>query len=290
MSMTAYISENQDDAPAQVLAPAVTFSTLCHVLIFAALVFVSGHRPEKRFVPSVIHVNMVSLPPAGVPDASPGSRAPVVTPTAPADEAPEPTVVSTAPKRTVSPPKAVSLSNKKTRKRKISLKKKTYRPVQAVRKAIRRMEKQVDAGKPDPIATAMDRLKAKVAATPRPSPASGTGNARIGLSASGAGGSQDLELIDIYRVEIAFQIQKRWAFSESLAGASKDLSAELAFTVLPDGRIQDIWFDKRSGNRYLDESARKAVVKSNPVPPHPAGILRPYVTVGLRFTPEGVSR
>ncbi|MBI9086734.1 MAG: TonB family protein [Desulfobacterales bacterium] len=288
MSMHAHISESQDDTPAQALAPAVTFSTLCHVLIFAVLVFASGHRSERRFVPSVIHINMVSLPQAGASAAPPSPRAPVKA-RSPVEETPEPVVVSTAAKRAVVRPAAVSLSPK-TEKRKTSLKKETYRPVQVVRKAIRRIEKQVDAGKPNPIATAMDRLKAKVAATSRPSPGSGAGSSRAGLPASGAGGNQDLELIDIYRVEIAFQIQKNWAFSESLAGARKDLSAELAFTVLPDGRIQDIWFDKRSGNRYLDESARKAVVKSNPVPPHPAGILRPYVTVGLRFTPEGVSR
>lgn len=289
MSMHAYTPENQDDASAPAMAPAVTFSALCHLLVFAALVFASGDRSERRFVPSVIHINMVSLPQADAPVDSPASRRAVVETPSPVEAAPKPDAVSTAAKQAPVRPHSVSLSPK-TKKPKTSLKKETYRPVQAVRKAIRRMEKQVDAGRPDPLATAMDRLKAKVAATPGPAPVSGAGNAAARVPGSGTGGSQDLALIDIYRVEIAFQIQKKWAFSESLAGGRKDLSAELAFTVLPDGRIQDIWFDKRSGNRYLDESARKAVVKSNPVAPHPVGILRPYVTVGLRFTPEGVSR
>jgi colicin import membrane protein len=66
--------------------------------------------------------------------------------------------------------------------------------------------------------------------------------------------------------------------------------AEVAFTVLPNGQIQDIWFDRPSGNRYLDESARRAILKSNPLPPHPKDLGRPYVTVGLRFTPQGVMR
>jgi colicin import membrane protein len=38
----------------------------------------------------------------------------------------------------------------------------------------------------------------------------------------------------------------------------------------------------------LDESAKKAVLKSNPVRPHPPGVTKPYVIVGLRFTPKGV--
>ena len=97
-----------------------------------------------------------------------------------------------------------------------------------------------------------------------------------------------VEIIDIYRVEIAFQIQKNWAFSQSLAGDAKNLTAEIVFRVMPDGEIRDIWFDKRSGNAYLDESARRAIMKSNPVSPHPEGLSKPFIPVGLRFTPEGV--
>lgn len=292
MSTHAYIPGGGDDAPAQTMAPAVIVSALCHVLIFATLVYASANRPEKRFNPSVIHVNMVSLPAAAdTPRAPEAPSTPPSTPAPAEEKAPAPKPVSVAPKPNVPKPKAVSLSPKRV-KQKTSMKKKTYRPAQAVQKAIQRIEKQVDANKPDPIATAMDRLKAKVAATARPAPATAgrTFSGPAGPTGSGEGGGQELALIDIYRVEIAYQIQKHWAFSESLAGTAKNLSAELAFTVLPDGRIQDIWFDKRSGNRYLDDSARKAVVKSNPLPPHPAGILRPTVTVGLRFTPQGVSR
>jgi len=57
---------------------------------------------------------------------------------------------------------------------------------------------------------------------------------------------------------------------------------------MPNGEIKDIWFDKRSGNSYFDESVQKAVMKSNPVRPHPPEVKRPFVDVGLRFTPEGI--
>jgi colicin import membrane protein len=60
--------------------------------------------------------------------------------------------------------------------------------------------------------------------------------------------------------------------------------------VMPDGEITDIRFTERSGNAYLDESAYRAIVKANPVSPHPTGIRTPYVTVGVRFTPEGIKK
>ena len=89
-------------------------------------------------------------------------------------------------------------------------------------------------------------------------------------------------------MEIASIVQKHWAFAESLAGNATDLSASVAFTVMPNGEIRDIWFDKHSGNNYLDESARNAIIKSNPLPPHPEGLNKPFITIGLRFTPQGI--
>jgi colicin import membrane protein len=97
-----------------------------------------------------------------------------------------------------------------------------------------------------------------------------------------------LKLLDIYRIEIARQIQKNWAFSEQLAGGGKDLEALVAIKIMPNGEIKDIWFDKRSGNRYLDETVEKAIRKSNPLPPLPKGYLRPFFEAGFRFTPEGI--
>ena len=107
--------------------------------------------------------------------------------------------------------------------------------------------------------------------------------------ANGANTRRVLKLIDIYRIEVAYQIQKNWAFSEQLAGTRNDLKTSLVFKVLPNGEIQDILFTDRSGNSYVDESAFRAIKKSSPVKPHPEGVRRNYVEVGLRFTPEGIN-
>ena len=102
------------------------------------------------------------------------------------------------------------------------------------------------------------------------------------------GGKKTAELIDLYRLEVAFQIQKNWSFNEQLAGGNGSLVAAIVFKVMPDGEIRDIFFTDHSGNAYLDDQSYKAIVKSNPVDGHPPGLNRPYVEMGVRFTPQGL--
>ena len=126
-----------------------------------------------------------------------------------------------------------------------------------------------------------DRLKDKVAKT-RPRQGSGKSD---GI---GRGGKLGLEQIDIYKIEIASQIQKNWAYSEQLAGGRTDMEAWLVIKIMRNGQIKDIFFETKSGNAYFDESAYKAVQKSNPLPPLPKGYFRYFYDVGLHFTPSGL--
>ena len=88
------------------------------------------------------------------------------------------------------------------------------------------------------------------------------------------------------RAEVAAQIEKNWAFSKQMGGDAAGLEAKIEFKVLPSGEITDIQFTARSNNSNFDDSAYKAIVKSNPVRPHPQGISKSYVWVGMRFSPE----
>jgi colicin import membrane protein len=180
------------------------------------------------------------------------------------------------------------------KKVKRSLKKKTFKSSKVLKSAIDRIEKTVEQTRPAPLKEAFERLEQEVEereAVNHLEPE--VTKDESGLSArlpagSGVSIKKTLELINIYRVEIAYRVQKSWAFSGQLAGDAENLQASLVFKVMPNGEIKDIFFTDRSGNSYLDESAYKAIVKSNPVDPHPEGISKPYVNVGLRFTPEGV--
>jgi colicin import membrane protein len=260
-------------------------SSICHVVFFGIVIFAPDFKTEKMSTLSVINVSMVTLPaqekrPAPVRQVAVQTQKKLQT---------SKILPKNASETYQEPSKAVSVAPK--RKIKKSLKKETFKSSAMVKRAIERLEKKVEEARPDQITQALDRLKDKVQKTgeldkQKHKPLQGKGSAMP--VAVEPGGKRVLELLDIYRIEVAYYIQKNWAFSEQLAGGRTDLVAELAFTIMPSGEIKDIWFDKRSGNRYLDESAKKAVLKSNPVRPHPPGVTKPFVIVGLRFTPMGV--
>jgi len=265
-----------------------TLSTLCHVILFGIFIVIPGFRIEKKSKLAVINVSMVTLP-SQEKVAAPFRRVP--TETQRKEIMPETPQASR-----LSPPIASEVYPKPVAdsvapKIKKSLKKETFKSAKMVKHAITEIEKKVEEARPDQITQALDRLKDDVEKTGEPDKQKHNAlNGQAIPGVSGPGSKRELELIDIYRIEVAYQIQKNWAFSEQLAGGRTDLVAELAFTIMPSGEIKDIWFDKRSGNMYLDESAQKAILKSNPVSPHPPGIAKPFIIVGLRFTPKGVGK
>ena len=162
--------------------------------------------------------------------------------------------------------------------------------------AIKQVQKKVDESDSSSVKEALNRLKKKVEETEAAGPQSyESSNTKAGSAVIGAGegtgtagGSQTIDAIRIYQAEIQYQIQKNWAFSQQLAGDSSTLEAVLAIKILRDGEIDDIWFDKKSGNSYLDESAYKAIVKSNPLPALPREYIGSFYKIGLIFGPKGL--
>jgi colicin import membrane protein len=278
--------------------------SLCiHLGFIGYMVFLPDSAPRRRFSPGSINVSLVSLPgppaPAGTPSPKPAAKAAVVPVSkakkisdAPVIEKPSPKPPAVTPKT----PKTVSLAPKTSQwKVKKSLKKKTIDRPKMIESAMSGVQKKVEKSESDSVDQAIEALKKKVAQTDantegtNQSLKSATGTAGGGLSgATGSGGQRALDLIDIYKIEVAFQVERHWAFSEQLAGNGRALQSSLVFKVLPSGEVTDIRFTERSGNSYLDESAHKAIVKASPVSPHPEGVKALYVTVALRFTPQGI--
>ncbi len=275
-------------------------SLFIHLIFIGYIIFLPESAPKRRFSPGSINVSLVSLP--GPPAAAP---APAAKPEAKAAVTPKPEIKKTAkapvmktpppqtPAVTAEPKKTVSLTPVKRKwKAKKSLKKKTLDRRKLINRAVSGVQKKVEKSQSDSVNQAIEALKKKVAQTEaKPSPTdqhvrAGTGAGIPG--GTGSGGQRALELIDIYKIEVAFQVERQWAFSEQLAGDGQALQASLVFRVLPSGEVTDIRFTERSGNSYLDESAYKAVVKASPVSPHPQGVRELYVTVALRFTPQGI--
>jgi len=245
-------------------------------------------------------------PPAPKP-AKPEVQEPKPVPPAPQPEkvsVPEPQTPKQVPEKSAD---VISLSNEKP-KIKTSLKKETFKANQAIKNALNRIEKQVEETKPvDPLASALERIKSKVekaesetGKSPSKEPATGKGSGgggggTVGGSGGGTGGTGGtgafgIQPIDFYRSLIPNHIENNWVFNEQLVGGRTDLESVIVIKIMQNGEITDIWFEKKSGNSYFDDSVYKAVKKSSPLPPLPREYTRPYYELGLIFTPKGLKR
>ncbi|MBF0376852.1 MAG: cell envelope integrity protein TolA [Desulfamplus sp.] len=148
-----------------------------------------------------------------------------------------------------------------------------------------------EQGKSD-LASALSRMKSKVATqSSKRGSGAGTGSgvgSGIGSIASsgGQGAGTTSEAIGLYNLELMYKIRQNWSFNEKLAGAENKIEVRILIKILQNGEIRDIWFETRSGNAHLDDSALKAVKRSNPLPPLPSGYTS--YDIGLIFTPSGL--
>jgi len=262
-----------------------TISFFCHLVFLAALIVVPDFKPDRRFSPSVIDVSLIALLSAAIKAAPSKQNTSIAKRRV---ESKKRKTLDISSKTTVTNDReysdAVSIAPKKYRIKR-SLKKRTFRSSKVLKHAISRIEKKIEQSRAEPVIKAIDRLKQKIGET-----AAGRNDLEGSCVQDTSKGlkKRALELMDIYKAEIPYYIQKNWVFSEQLAGGRNNLVAWLVIEIRPDGNIRDIWFEERSGNRYFDDQAYKAVKKSNPLPPLPEGYSRPYFNVGLRFTPSGL--
>jgi colicin import membrane protein len=272
----------------------VIISLICHLIFFAVIVYSPGHLPGRRMSQTIVNVSLVTLSQI---QTAPGQKGPAsgkaaVRPSAekiPPSKA-APPVKPAAPKP--EPPETVSLSPKKWSE-KTSLKQETFKPDRVVKRAIKQIEEQAEASRPSPVAAAIDRIRGKIgdAETESRLPDTGqtTGTAETGgggLTGQGSADGKPAPEILVYQQEIAYYIRNNWVYPDQLAGQRKDLEARLVISIMASGEIKDVRFEKKSGNSYLDDSAYKAVLKSNPLPALPKGYQ--FYTVMLGFTPAGL--
>jgi colicin import membrane protein len=273
------------------------FSVVLHLAFILGVFFFQNASPQ-RVIPPSIQVDLVSMDFSGPAESFQGSPvAPVAkeqsaTPPAPEPEpvkpVEKPTPVAPVAKKTVRvvkpEPKPESTPAPKPAKKKRALKKKTYRADKVLASARKTMEKTVaksaEKQTQDTLGKAFSRLAKKVEKQ-------GDSQPLANVSGSGVTGNKtDYTAIDLYNLELMYRIRQNWAFNERLAKADKGLEARVLIKILKNGQIRDVWFETRSGNRYLDESALKAVKKSSPLSPLPKGYAS--YEIGLKFTPSGL--
>ena len=103
-----------------------------------------------------------------------------------------------------------------------------------------------------------------------------------GAAASQPGDAAGNDKMQIYYSVIWSRIKAKWALPQGMLHGD-GLEAVIHVTILRSGGTTAINFEKRSGNRYFDESALKAIQKALPFPPLPAEIGGGSLEVGIRF-------
>jgi len=279
----------------------IGISLLLHIVLMTVFVVMPALTPSRRYIPSAVNVTLVSLPALGNGAAKASApEKPVVESTVPEKPAVKEPIVKPAPVKPPPPPPkpeaeiSTAPTPKPETKKKESLKHKTFKPSEVIKDAVSKMEKEVEETRPSKLDEALNRLKQQVEKEDRSRKTdTGVGSGQVGTvigspTGSGFSSGQFGSRVQVYQAEIAYQVRKNWVFSELMSGGRTDLMAIIVFKIRSNGDISDIWFDQRSGNAYLDESAYRAIVKSNPLPPLPAGLFAGDYTVALRFTPKGI--
>jgi colicin import membrane protein len=168
---------------------------------------------------------------------------------------------------------------------KTSLKKKTLDSRKVIEDAVRRISKKSREQRPKSLQDRIAEMEKQVADLAGGGRVSGGDSDREGTR---TGVNKDYSPMEIYQAEVAVKMKRNWAFSPELAGGGKGLETRLVIKILPEGSIADVWYEKRSGNAYLDESAYKTVMKANPLPPLPKDY--PHYHLVLGFTPSGLAQ
>jgi colicin import membrane protein len=122
---------------------------------------------------------------------------------------------------------------------------------------------------------ALERIKKK-AAVETPSTAQG-GTPHDGQSSADG----NAKFNDYYRT-IWAKIKSQWALPGGILPKG-NLETIVHARILRNGSLTDIGIEKRSGNAYFDNSALRAVNKSNPLPSLPEWFRESSLDVGIRF-------
>ncbi|WP_040433568.1 energy transducer TonB, partial [Chlorobium ferrooxidans] len=162
------------------------------------------------------------------------------------------------------------------------------------------------ASKQDEINKALERLKQVVAksspAPPKPSPAGSMGNlnkalaqlqqrvnaegnpgGRGGSAGGGNGSGGSGRGGGPYKAVIADRIQKNWEFSNKLLKSNYGMEVYVHIHILADGTIDQIVIDRRAPSEYLNNSVKRALEKSSPLPVIPKEERTRELWVGFVF-------
>lgn len=159
------------------------------------------------------------------------------------------------------------------------------RDERALEKAIENIRKKAAVGgetQRSPEQTASPNRPANTAAAGSAEKAKNATGEGGGLTASSGGDAGGDARVNTYYRVIWLRIKGQWALPVGMIPKNA-LESVVSITILRNGAITDVRFEKSSGNRYFDESAMKAIQKANPLPPLPDWLSGNSLNIGIRF-------
>jgi len=228
----------------------ILVSLLLHALILSLLFFSPSFPSPKLTFGPVYTVSLVNFT-GNVPEPRKATAAVKELMQAPRSE--------TTLKKQVAPEQAIPIRSLETRAKKD----------QTLEKAMEEIRKRAAASSDTP------KLPAKAAseamtATQTATPPSSAGDAEMN------------DKMRAYYAAIWNRIKGRWALPQGIL-PEEVLEAVIDVTILRTGAVMEVNYEKRSGNRYFDESAMKAIRKASPFPPLPSWVAGSSLSVGIRF-------
>jgi colicin import membrane protein len=256
--------------------PGMIFLSLgLHVATISAMFLLPNLSSSRTFYSPVYSVRLVSAPPGSRPVGEEMARPPAKAlppESPPAGERPKAKEkakpISLSPVKKENAEQKIAEAIERIRQRKES---------ESIDTAIERLRSDKDARQ---LNSAIESIRKRVTI-------GSAGAVETGESGSGGASSGVMSIkFKLYYNLLWQRIRGVWVLPEEALGGKKNLETIIAIRIARDGQIEDIQFEKKSGNSYLDESALRAIKKANPLPPLPSDIEGDKFDVGVRFTPS----
>jgi TonB family protein len=160
--------------------------------------------------------------------------------------------------------------------------KKNVEPIEPA--PVKRIDAQKVQDRENIVNKALENLRKKSQSAPqteeqRTPPA---GAVSRGETAAGAASGRVDRTFSLYYTQIWSRIKSQWVFPQSIS-QKETLIAVINVKVLDSGAVTDLHFEKRSANRFFDESAMRAIRKASPFPPLPSDLGEKSIELGIRF-------
>jgi colicin import membrane protein len=264
-----------------------------HVLLILGVLYLPGLFNAKPKFADIYTVSLISIPEQPVTQPEPAIEEPSVQPI----QAPPPvTAKKMAPiaeriaKPTPAPQKAISIKPlKKKKRKKIKENTKEIRTKELERK---KRQKLAEALQAEEVAEENARVAQKELERERnlmKTPTQTVSKALVRkktIAEKKLGGSSNL-IQNQYHAAIFGRLHQFWSLPEYMQ-KDPDLTAVVVITITKNGKIANMFFEDRSGNRMFDQFVAKTIEAASPLPPIPAAMKKQRYEIGLRFKPGSI--